>query len=131
MEPSPEQIICASDVVKSSGPGRRFTLLTGDKRFSAFVIRYKRQVYGYINECQHQCLELDWNPGLFFDIEGEHLICATHGARYQPDTGLCVYGPCVGKSLTPVEIDDNGEHIYICVRGFEAETEFPEDNAVA
>ena len=37
------------------------------------------------------------------------IICATHGAIYQPETGLCVGGPCKGKKLTtmPFEIEED------------------------
>ena len=34
-----------------------------------------------------------------------------HGARFLPDTGLCVHGPCAGQSLNalPVEVGSAGE----------------------
>ena len=35
--------------------------------------------------------------------------CQTHGAIYEPDTGLCVRGPCAGASLFALEIvEENG-----------------------
>jgi nitrite reductase/ring-hydroxylating ferredoxin subunit len=27
------------------------------------------------------------------------LVCANHGAKFEPHTGVCVGGPCVGKRL--------------------------------
>jgi len=40
--------------------------------------------------------ELDWQPGEFFDIAGVYLVCSTHGAIFEPNSGLCVAGPCRG-----------------------------------
>jgi nitrite reductase/ring-hydroxylating ferredoxin subunit len=39
---------------------------------------------------------MDFQPNRFFDISGDWLICATHGALYQPQTGQCRGGPCRG-----------------------------------
>lgn len=116
--------ICASNTLVSSGAGQRFVLKAGAERFPAFVIRHKQEVFAYINECRHMCLELDWNPGLFFDLDGDYLICATHGAKYQPGTGLCISGPCIGESLNAIEIIDDGSDIYLTDANLEAEAEF-------
>jgi nitrite reductase/ring-hydroxylating ferredoxin subunit len=49
-------------------------------------------------------MEMDWQAGQFFDFDAQYLMCATHGALYEPATGLCIAGPCIGKSLEPVPI---------------------------
>ena len=38
-------------------------------------------------------MEMDWQPDRFFDDTGRWLLCGTHGAVYQPDTGECAAGP--------------------------------------
>ena len=58
----------------------------------------------FLNRCPHRGIELDWVPGLFTAIDGHHLQCATHGALFDPDTGLCISGPCSGQSLDRVAI---------------------------
>ena len=78
----------------------------------AFVIRYRGRVHAYLNECRHQCTELDWNPGEFFDAERLYLVCATHGALYEPDSGLCVDGPCRGARLAGVAVIERNGAIY-------------------
>ena len=50
-------------------------------------------MHGYLNRCAHVGVELDWE-GSFFTRAGDLIMCARHGATYQPDTGLCVGGPC-------------------------------------
>jgi nitrite reductase/ring-hydroxylating ferredoxin subunit len=40
--------------------------------------------------------------------DGKQIICKTHGAVYEPLTGLCTEGPCRGASLfkIPFEVRD-------------------------
>ena len=40
-------------------------------------------------------------PDRYLTREGDLILCGTHGALFRPDDGLCVGGPCAGKSLTP------------------------------
>jgi nitrite reductase/ring-hydroxylating ferredoxin subunit len=48
-------------------------------------------------------MEMDWQPDRFFDDTGRWLLCATHGAVYEPDTGACRGGPCRG-GLVKIEL---------------------------
>lgn len=80
---------------------------------SGFIIRYDGRIHAYENRCAHVPIELDWEPGKFFDQSGLYLICSTHGATYEPDTGLCVAGPCVGKRLKKLTVSERDGHIYI------------------
>lgn len=103
-------IICRSRDLTERGRGFRFTVHRRGERTPAFVVRFNGAVYGYLNRCAHRALELDWNAGDFFDAFGEHLLCATHGARYVPATGSCVGGPCLGAGLVRLPVtEDNGE----------------------
>ncbi len=99
--------------LEEGGLGLRFSLVSGAAaqsapvpvgatRVPAFAVRYGGAVHGWINRCPHRGTELDWAPGEFFDDERRHLVCATHGALFEPDTGLCVAGPCRGQRLLPV-----------------------------
>ena len=44
---------------------------------------------------------MDWQPGEFLDRDLEFIICSTHGATYEPLTGRCAGGPCVGIVVWP------------------------------
>ena len=61
----------------------------------------------------HLDLELDWDPGLFFDLDQRHLICATHGALYSAGTGECVSGPCNGSGLEVLQIEETEGIVYL------------------
>jgi nitrite reductase/ring-hydroxylating ferredoxin subunit len=59
----------------------------------------------WVNRCAHLPLTLDMGSGEFFTAEGSELQCSHHGARYALDSGLCLWGPCKGRSLEPIPFD--------------------------
>ena len=79
------------------------------------VVRWGKQVFGYVNKCPHDGVKLDWERNQFLDPNGLRLMCGKHGALFELGTGICVDGPCKGASLTPValSVDDDD----ICVTG--------------
>ncbi len=88
--------LCASTDLANGGLAMSFDVLYAGQTCSAFAIRYQGQVHAYLNRCAHVAMEMDFQPNRFFDISGDWLICATHGALYQPQTGQCRSGPCRG-----------------------------------
>jgi nitrite reductase/ring-hydroxylating ferredoxin subunit len=89
--------IGASDDLVDGGPGLRFDASVCDRAVTGFAVRYRGTVVGYLNQCAHVAMELDWQPGMFFDSAGDVLMCATHGALYEPASGRCAGGPCAGR----------------------------------
>lgn len=72
-------------------------------RGPAFVVRWHGKVYGYLNQCAHVGGPIDFE-GQVLERSGRFLMCARHGAIYEPDTGLCVGGPCKGARLIPLTV---------------------------
>jgi nitrite reductase/ring-hydroxylating ferredoxin subunit len=110
-----ERLICASDALVNGGAGGRFEVRRAGGPMPAFALRFRGAVYAYVNECRHQASELDWNHGELFDAErlySEPLICATHGAVYEPASGVCVDGPCCGASLAAVAVRKHDDGVY-------------------
>lgn len=107
------QPICASTDLESSGLAVRFEIEDHRRARNAFVIRYHETVYAYLNECAHREMELDWNPGDVFDASGKNLICATHGAIYNPVNGACVGGPCNGAGLIALGVTERDGQIFL------------------
>ncbi|MDH4108493.1 MAG: Rieske 2Fe-2S domain-containing protein [Gammaproteobacteria bacterium] len=81
---------------------REFTIGEGDWPFRGFVVRRGDSVYAYQNYCMHVGHQLNWKPDSFLTRDMTKIICASHGALYEIDSGLCVGGPCRGKSLRRV-----------------------------
>jgi nitrite reductase/ring-hydroxylating ferredoxin subunit len=52
-------------------------------------------------------------PDDFLSKDRESIQCASHGALYEIDTGLCFRGPCAGKSLRRVDVSVRGGDIYV------------------
>ena len=69
-----------------------------------FIIRQGEQVHAYYNRCPHTGAPLNWLPDQFLDTSGSYIQCSGHDALFRIDNGLCVFGPCAGQSLTPVEL---------------------------
>lgn len=129
--------ICSMNDIPSQR-ARGFQLLLeeedGSQRpWSIVVVRWGKQVFGYVNKCPHDGVNLDWERGQFLDPNGLRLMCGKHGALFELGTGICVDGPCQGRSLVPVQVtilDDD-----ICVTGVtlveddEAETIGEEEDA--
>ena len=96
-------------------PSRTATFrLTRDGRAVAgFIVNHDGRYYAYVNRCPHAGTPLDWWPNEFFTEDGRFLICATHGAVFEPDTGRCVEGPCPGAGLEPLPIANHGESLVV------------------
>jgi len=75
-----------------------------ERAFNIMIVRWDRKLYGYVNTCPHQGVNLDWEPNQFLDANGTHLICGKHGARFAVDTGECIDGHCLGERLEPLRL---------------------------
>lgn len=64
--------------------------------------------YAYRNQCPHLGIELNFQPDVFMDMDGEFLQCANHDARFRVEDGYCVAGPCAGQHLDsrPIVLKD-------------------------
>lgn len=104
--------ICASAELQEGGKGVRFPVTAGGEDGTGFVVRYRNNVYGYLNRCAHVPIELDWNEGDFFESSGLYLMCSTHGALYAPETGLCAGGPCHRGRLWPITVFEKDNQVF-------------------
>ena len=95
------------------GQSAKFSLRCGSKTVEGFVVNYAGHFYAYVNRCAHVGTPVDMWPNEFFTDDGRHLICATHGAVYQPETGLCIAGPCPGAALTPLAVALEGAEVVV------------------
>jgi nitrite reductase/ring-hydroxylating ferredoxin subunit len=86
--------------------GARFTVTLHGVSRDAFAVRWRGRVYAYVNSCRHESLPLDFGDAHFFDEEADALVCCHHGARYRPDTGECISGPCFGARLTTLSVEE-------------------------
>jgi nitrite reductase/ring-hydroxylating ferredoxin subunit len=98
------RFVCERSALTDGGLAVTFSIQRASRIVPAFAIAHRGQVHAYENVCPHRGTSLDWQPGQLFDESGLYLICATHGALFEPDTGRCVAGPCRGASLQSVPV---------------------------
>jgi nitrite reductase/ring-hydroxylating ferredoxin subunit len=107
-----ERVICPSQVLADSGRGVRFEVEYFGHNTPAFVVRYAGGVHAYLNRCAHVAMELDWQEGVFFDHAGRDLLCSTHGATYDTQSGRCVGGPCNRSPLVKLSVEERDGMVY-------------------
>lgn len=103
------RLLCRFDELPSGGC-REFRLGEGDWPLRGFVVRTDDVVRAYVNRCAHLSYPLNYLPDEFLTYDRTFIECSMHGARFEKDTGLCIYGPCLGRSLIglPVRVDAQG-----------------------
>ena len=89
--------------------------LFGDQHpyFDLVVVRRGEDVYGYVNVCPHAGTPLEALPDRFLTEDRTELLCATHGARFRIEDGVCTDGPCQGQSLTVFPVHLEGDDIVV------------------
>lgn len=105
--------ICSLDALDDPGAKGFEVTLAGGESLAGFVVRLGEHLRAYVDSCPHTGVSLAWMPDRYFDVEGVYLQCALHGALFVPESGLCVRGPCVGASLTSLNVEQRGEDIYL------------------
>jgi nitrite reductase/ring-hydroxylating ferredoxin subunit len=104
MTPSDPWIpLCNAVDLADGGLAVPFDVMFAGQTCRAFAVRYEGQPQAYLNRCTHVAMELDFQPNRVFDPTGQWLLCATHGAAYEPRTGKCGGGPCKG-GLIKIEL---------------------------
>lgn len=71
---------------------------------AGFVVRRGEGFVAYRNLCPHWGVDLDLGLGDFVDPRSGLVACRNHGAEFDPDSGLCVAGPCEGDSLVRLRV---------------------------
>ena len=111
----PEKTYLPFNLSEISDPGSRSFLINDTaSELAGFVVRKGQQLFAYRNQCPHTGVTLNWAEDVFLDVHDSQIQCATHGALFTIEEGLCTWGPCVGESLQRLVIKiDNGGKIFI------------------
>ena len=99
------------------GEARTFAFPRNGREAQGFLIRYGDGYYAYLNQCRHWPVPLDLGDADFFYPQADRIVCKTHGAVYQADTGLCEYGPCAGAVLDVFLVSVQGDQALVTVPG--------------
>jgi len=83
-----------------------------DDRQVIFIVNRGDFYFAYKNSCPHTGASLNWQPDIFLDFDNFYIQCAIHAARFEVESGLCVWGPCVNQSLQKIKLEIIDERIY-------------------
>jgi nitrite reductase/ring-hydroxylating ferredoxin subunit len=103
------------------GAAAKFPVSWRGAKVEGFVVNFDGRYHAYVNRCAHAGTPLDWWPNEFFTDDGRLLICATHGALFEPDSGRCAGGPCGGSALWPLAVRVEDGQVIVSVRPEDAD----------
>jgi len=95
----------------SHGMTKKFLLSCEGRTVEGLLLNYEGRLFAYLNRCCHISLSMDWVDNQLFTEDQRYLICANHGATYEPTTGECVWGPCYGAFLRGVPLEIRGGQV--------------------
>lgn len=110
--PAPIMLCRVEDL--PDGDSRGFDPLQAG-RDSCIAVRQGERVFTYQNACPHvDGSPLAWRKDQYLNADKSHIVCSGHGALFDIHTGVCTFGPCVGKRLKTIEnsIDSVG-HVHL------------------
>ena len=84
-------------------------------REAVVVIDDEGRAHAYLNRCKHLPVPLDGGTRDFFDSTRRYLLCGTHGALYERNSGFCIAGPCRGKELTRLDLIERDGELRIVI----------------
>lgn len=88
-----------------------------------FVVRHRGRVQGWRNACPHVYgAPMAWRKDAYLSADAQHIVCSAHGAQFNIDSGLCTLGPCVGESLTQLDVHEAKGDINIVIEDYKETT---------
>jgi len=106
-----EQVVVACVGEIEPGKTKKFILQVEGREVECFVVNYDGRLFAYVNRCRHVPMTMDWVENQFLTEDGRYILCATHGAAYEPETGECIFGPPCGKVLDRVPLTIEGDRV--------------------
>lgn len=109
-----EAEVAVGQIDDLADPGcREFSIGEGDWPLRGFVVRQGDDIYAYENICAHVGHPLNWKPDTFLTKDNAAIVCASHGAMYNIQTGECFAGPCRGRHLRKIDVVVRDGEIYV------------------
>jgi len=106
-------LLCKLDELIGDPATKNVVLGAGEDELDIVIVQTKGARHAYINCCPHQFIPLETFPNHFLTEDKKFFVCSGHGARFELDTGTCVYGPCLGKGLDPLLTVEKDGALYL------------------
>ena len=108
-----EHVICHFDEMRE-GEARAFGPFD-NSRVKAFAVRKNGCLYAYWDACPHYGgTPMAWRNNSYLNAAGDRIVCASHGAEFEIETGHGVDGAALGQSLTraPIKTGPDGVVVF-------------------
>ncbi|GAB3114382.1 Rieske 2Fe-2S domain-containing protein [Aestuariicella hydrocarbonica] len=72
-----------------------------------FVVRQGNRAFAWRNACPHRGYEgstMAWRKHAYLNAGRNRIVCSSHGAQFDIETGECLAGPCPGQALEPATV---------------------------
>ena len=102
MNQTPPRFPCCPSQALAEGRHRKLKMVFEGREEECLLLRFRGEVYAYINRCVHMPRTLDCERDTVFDETGRFLRCSMHGIIYTPETGTSLSVMCEGQQLRAV-----------------------------
>jgi nitrite reductase/ring-hydroxylating ferredoxin subunit len=75
------------------------------KVLNIFIQKIEGVIAAYENVCPHAGTPLNLFNDKFLDLDNKYLLCRTHGAKFDVNTGECIAGPCKHEFLRKIAFE--------------------------
>ena len=107
-----KQFLCKTTALDATG-AKSLNIEINGVPLDIFLVRDDNGIYAYIDRCPHKGTPLEWQEDHFLDDNREHIVCATHGAKFHIADGYCFDGPCAQQSLSALPLEIENGDIYL------------------
>ena len=104
--------LCRIDALQDPGTWN-IVLGDGEDELDIIIVQTKGARHAYVNCCPHQFIPLETFPNHFLTEDKAQLVCSGHGALFELGSGACISGPCLGKGLDRLAIEEKDGAIYL------------------
>lgn len=104
--------LCPADEL-AEGRYREFQVEQDGQPAWLIATRHEGRPRAWLNICPHQGRPLNFAPDRFLTDDANRLVCAHHGAVFEPSGGVCVSGPCRNAALREVGIEEADRNILV------------------
>jgi nitrite reductase/ring-hydroxylating ferredoxin subunit len=104
--------LCAADAIPDGG-AREVFVGPQDDPLHVVLFRRGESIHAYRNVCPHFLLPLNAGPGRFILLKDGLVMCAWHSAVFRISDGAGVDGPCMGGSLEPLPLVQDGGMLFL------------------
>jgi nitrite reductase/ring-hydroxylating ferredoxin subunit len=99
-----QRVLCRFDDL-AENEARAFETFEGSRR-KAFVVRRNGRLFAWWDSCPHQDgSPMAWRTNAYLNAARDRIVCASHGAEFDIETGHCLRGAALGLRLDPAPIE--------------------------